>query len=147
MKLRLTLDQAYEWAPNFLRWLSRQESAPNRETLIAWIEQPDIGYDRSDMVEFGRDLWAILSTRIPHDSGPYAVVLRLMDEHSGWFRGPLAMFELQQENQGRAADRRAELNRQVHNPESVRRWEDVPGAINTWEAVSTEYTCLTGQTL
>ena len=89
------------------------------------------------MVEFGRDLWAILSTRIPHDSGPYAVILRLMDEHSGWFRGPLAMFELQQENQGRAADRRAELNRQVHNPVSVRRWEDVPGAINTWEAVST----------
>ena len=57
------------------------------------------------------------------------------------------MFELQQENQGRAADRRAELNRQVHNPSSVRRWDEVPGAINTWEAIGTEYTCLTGQTL
>ena len=146
-KLRLILDQAYEWAPLYLRMSERLESAPTREGLTTWIEQPEIRFDRSDMVEFGKDLWVILSNRTAAGTGPASVVHRVMETESGWLRGPVALYELQREALGRAADRRAELNRRVHNPVAVNRWEDVAGAINRWETVMNEYNTLTGHKL
>ena len=67
-----------------------------------------------------------------------------MEAEVGWMRGPSALCEIQREALGRAADRRAELNRRVHNPSSVRRWEEVAGAINSWETMLNEYVTLTG---
>ena len=104
-------------------------------------------YDRSDLVEFGKDLWCILSNRVSSGSGPAAVIHRVMDAEAGWLRGPVALYELQHESIGRAADRRAELNRRVHNPSSVGKWEDVPGALNSWESTVSEYTALTKSVL
>ena len=67
-----------------------------------------------------------------------------MDAEVGWMRGPIALYEIQREALGRAADRRAELNRRVHNPTSVNRWDGVVGAIYGWEALVNEYVTLTG---
>ena len=143
-KLRLTLDQAYEWAPLYLRMSERLEAPPVREDLIAWIERPEINYDSSDLVEFGKDLWCILCNRTASGTGPSTIVHRVMDAEVGWMRGPVALYEIQREALGRAADRRAELNRRVHNPTSVNRWDEVAGAINSWESLVNEYVTLTG---
>ena len=143
-KLRLNLDQAYEWAPLYLRMSERLEAPPVREDLIAWIEKPEINYDRSDLIEFGKDLWCILCNRTASGTGPSTIMHRGMDAEVGWMRGPVALYEIQREALGRAADRRAELNRRVHNPTSVNRWEDVAGAINSWESLVNEYATLTG---
>ena len=130
-KVRLTLDEAYERAPVFLRTTERLEGAPSREQLIAWIEQPEVGYDRSDLVELCRHLWCILCNRTESGSGPAAVIHRIMDTEVGWMRGPAALYELQKEGLGRHADRRAELNRRVYNPTAVEKWDEVPAAVNT----------------
>ena len=97
------------------------------------------------MVEFGKDLWTILSNRVSANSGPSTIIHRVMEEEAGWLLGPLALYEIQREGLGRAADRRAELNRRVHNPTSVRRWDDVPAALNSWEVTVNEYLNITGQ--
>ena len=145
MKLRLTLDQAYEWAPLYLRMSSQLEATPTREQLVAWIEQDSVGYDRTDLVEFGKDLWSVLCNRVTAGSGPASVIHRVMESENGWMRGPVALYDIQRDGIGRAVDRRAELNRRVHNPNSVRRWEEVPGAINSWESTVSEYVAITGQ--
>ena len=146
-KLRLTLDQTYEWAPVYLRMSEQLEFSPNRDHLVAWIEHPSVGFDRSDLVEFGKDLWSILCNRVAPGTGPATVIQRVMDAETGWMRGPQALYEIQKEGLGRAADRRAELNRRVHNPSSVRKWEEVPGALNAWETTANEYVSLTKQVL
>ena len=70
-----------------------------------------------------------------------------METDAGWMRGPIALSEMQRESLGRTADRRAELNRKVHHPTAVRRWEDVPGALNQWETVANEYMAMTKHNL
>ena len=96
-KLRLTLDQAYEWSPLYLRYSERLESPPNREDLIAWIEMPEINYDRSDLIEFSKDLCCILCNRTASGTGPSAIVHRVMESEVGWMRGPCALYEIQRE--------------------------------------------------
>ena len=129
-KLRLALDEVYEWAPLYLRMSEGLESSPTRQQLMSWIEQRDIGYDREDMIEFGKDLWSVLSNRTEAGTNPASVVNRVMDSEVGWMRGPVALHEIQREGLGRAVNRRAELNRRVHTPTAVKKWDEVPSAIN-----------------
>ena len=96
-KLRLTLDQSYEWAPVFLRMSEMLETPPVKDELISWIESTAIGYDRSDLIEFGKDLWCILVNRTSPGSGPAAAINRVMETETGWMRGPIALYELQRE--------------------------------------------------
>ena len=119
------------------------EVPPTRDGLTMWIESGSVGYDRSDLTEFGKDLWCVLSNRTAAGSGPATIINRVMESEVGWMRGPIALYEMQRESLGRNADRRAELNRKVHNPTSVRRWEEVPGAVNQWETIANEYMTMT----
>ena len=141
------MDQSYEWVPLYLRMSELLESPPIKTYLITWIESPAIGYDRSDLVEFGKDLWCILVNCTTPGSGPATMVNLVMETDAGWMRGPIALYEMQRESLGRTADRRAELNRKVHHPTAVRRWEDVPGALNQWETVANEYMAMTKHNL
>ena len=68
-----------------------------------------------------------------------------MDTSYTWARGPLALYEIQHDGIGRAADRRAELNRKINNPTAVKKWEEVPAAINALETAAMEYFYITGQ--
>ena len=87
----------------------QSEFAPDRDNLIAWVESSSVGYDRSDLVEFGKDLWCVLSNRTLLRSGPATIINRVMESEVGWMRGPLALYEMQRESLGRAADRKARL--------------------------------------
>ena len=55
----------------------------------------------------------------------------------------MALYEIQHDGIGRAADRRAELNRKINNPTAVKKWEDVPTALNAWETAALEYFYIT----
>ena len=57
----------------------------------------------------------------------------------------MALYQIQHDGIGRAADRRAELNRKINNPTAVKNWEDVPAALNAWETAALEYFYITGR--
>ena len=91
-----------------------------------------------------KDLWSILCNRAEPGSSALAVIQRYMDiGPCTWTRGPLALYEIQHDGIGRAADRRAELNRKINNPTAVKKWEDVPTALNAWETAALEYFYIT----
>ena len=63
----------------YLRMSEMMESVPVRDELISWIESAAVGYDRSDLLEFGKDLWCILVNRTEAGSGPATVINRVME--------------------------------------------------------------------